>query len=136
MIKEMILSPSNLGSFSLKERGMEGQRGATLEGLRSPPPSLGMGTIALMGSQLLCISVASPAFNTQATPHCEHQCQGGHYREPFSGRQNKAQAMPSREHRFWGGNHLALQHHLSNHFPPSGVICLNLQASAMRRCPD
>lgn len=73
----MIISPSNLGSFKdFKERGNGRKRGTTLESLKSPPPSLGMGTIALVGSQLLCTSVASPALTTQATPHDERQYQG------------------------------------------------------------
>lgn len=62
-IKENI-SPSNLGSFSqtLKKRGMESQRGTTLEGPKSSPSSKGVETIALACSQLLCTSAASPVF--------------------------------------------------------------------------
>lgn len=68
----MIISPSNLGSLSQiwewKAQGGTRWRGSSLLPLK------GMDTIALVCSQLLCTSVAIPAFEYPAfgAPHSDH----------------------------------------------------------------
>lgn len=70
MMKEMIISLSNLGSLSqiLKDRGTEGQRGARWRVPSLPLPLGGRMPLPSYASQLICTSVASSAFKDAGLP--------------------------------------------------------------------